>query len=76
MLHIYHMMILRTKKKHLEDIINIEKPYNCLPKSPVDGNIFIQENISEASFRAVLCDDADERNLDGASNELSQVWMI
>lgn len=47
-----------------------------LPKAPVYRNIFIQKNISQASFRTIFCNDANVWDFDGASDKLSQVRMI
>lgn len=41
------------------------------PEAPVDGDVVIQQDIRQASFGAVLCDDADIRDLNGATNELA-----
>lgn len=41
------------------------------PEAPVDGHFLIQQDIWQASFRAVLCDDADVGDLNGTTNELA-----
>ncbi len=41
------------------------------PEAPVDGDVIIQQDIRQASFGAVLCDDADVGDLDGSTNELA-----
>lgn len=41
------------------------------PESPVDGDVIIQQDIRQASFGAVLCDDAHIRYLNGATDELA-----
>lgn len=35
----------------------------ALPEAPVDGDVIVQQDIRQASFGAVLCDDADVRDL-------------
>lgn len=47
-----------------------------LPKTPVDGDVLIQQHICQASLWTVLCDNAHERNFSAASNELGDVWVI
>lgn len=41
------------------------------PEAPVDGDVIVQQDIAQASFRAVFCDDADVRHLDRPANELA-----
>lgn len=41
------------------------------PEAPVDGDVIIQQDVRQASFGAVLCDDSDEGDLDGTTNEFA-----
>lgn len=41
------------------------------PEAPVDGNVIIQQYIRQTSFRAVLCDDADVGDVDGATDKFA-----
>lgn len=48
------------------------KMYECFsPEAPVDGDVIIQQDIRQASFGAVLCDDGDVGDLDGPTDELA-----
>lgn len=46
------------------------------PEPPVDWHILIQEDISQASFGAVLSDDTDVGDLNGTTNKLGEIWVI
>lgn len=41
------------------------------PEAPVDGDVFIKQDIGQTSFGAILCDDADVGNFDRTTNELA-----
>lgn len=46
------------------------------PEAPVDGDVIIQQDVREAPFGAVLCDDAHVRDLDGAAYKFAQVGVV
>lgn len=46
------------------------------PEAPVDGDVVVQQDIGQASFGAVLCDDADVGNLDGTTDEFAQIGVV
>lgn len=41
------------------------------PEAPVDWDVIIQQDVRQASFGAVLRDDAHVGHLDGTTNELA-----
>lgn len=45
--------------------------FSLSPEAPVDGDVIIQQDVRQASFGAVLCDDSDEGDLDGTTNEFA-----
>lgn len=46
------------------------------PEAPVDGDVVIQQDIGQASFGAVLSDDADVGDLNGPTDEFAQIGMV
>lgn len=46
------------------------------PEAPVDGDVVIQQDVRQASFGTVLCDDAHVRDFDGTAYKFAQVGVV
>lgn len=46
------------------------------PEAPVDGDVIIQQDVRQAPFRTVLCDDAHVWDLDGTADKFAQVGVV
>lgn len=46
------------------------------PEAPVDGDVVIQQDVRQASFGTVLCDDAHVRDFNGPAYKFAQVGVV
>lgn len=46
------------------------------PEAPVDGDVVVQQDVRQAPFGTVLCDDAHVRHFDGAAYKFAQVGVV
>lgn len=76
-IQLIYLKLTSCPKQHIAQFVScsLSKSF-FLPEAPVQRNVFIEQNITQAAFGAVLCHDGNIWHFYTTSNEFAEIGMV